>query len=53
MDEKKHLFNDSSEKLNFPLEFEKIDNVNDVFSVQSATIKKFNPPHLKTEQQSY
>ncbi len=49
LDEKKHLFNDSGEKLNFSLEFEKIDNVNDAFSVQSATIKKFNLPHLKVD----
>lgn len=49
LDEKQHLFNDSGEKLNFSLEFEKLDDVKNLFSIQSASVPKFNVSDLKLD----
>jgi len=42
LDNKKHIFNDNGDKLNFSLEFEKLDSVGLPFTIKSKSATKFN-----------
>lgn len=52
LDNKKHIFNDYGDKLNFSLEFEKLDSVGLPFSIKSNKVNKFNFDNILVESEN-
>lgn len=49
LDNKRHIFNDNGDNLNFSLEFEKLDSVGLPFSIKSKTVSKLNIDHISVD----
>lgn len=55
LDNKKHMFNDNGDHLNFSLEFEKLDSIGLPFVMKSRSVSKFNidPIKIDTNQRTH
>lgn len=49
LDNKKHMFNDTGDQLNFSLEFEKLDSISQTFVIGSRSASKFNIDQIRID----